>query len=80
MIPILNSSAGGWVNGIGNECGFERLYTGQFFVLLYVPTWVYNVFTFLCSQFFLMQKKKKKKKELSHEKKKKKVRKVNGNA
>ena len=62
MIPILNSSAGR-VSGIGSEGGFERLNTSIFFfwlnlnlnlilVLLYVPTWVYNVFTFLCSQFF----------------------------
>ena len=79
MIPILNSSAGGWVNGIGSECGFERLYTGQFFVLLYVPVWVIMFSLFFVHNFFLMQKKKK---EFSHEKgkKKKKVRKVNSNA
>ena len=72
MIPILNSSAGGWVNGIGGECGFERLYTGQFFVLLYVPTWVIMFSLFFVHNFFFNAKKKKKKKEFSHEKGKKK--------
>ena len=36
MIPILNSSANGWVNGSGSAGGFERLNTGIFFIFYFI--------------------------------------------